>query len=101
MKEMPLLIMGMLLVLVSIPGLRGNSATVHRYNRRRVSPENAPRYGRLMGLGTLTIGASIVLASVLLMLFHLEALFFIILAGLAVGLGLILYAQVKYNRGVF
>ncbi len=101
MKYSPLLIMGLLLVLVSIPGLRGNTATVHRYHRRKVSPEDAPRYGRLMGLGTLAIGMSIVLTAVLLMLFHLEALFFIILAGLAVGLGFILYAQFKYNRGIF
>ncbi|RKJ41449.1 hypothetical protein D7X94_03940 [Acutalibacter sp. 1XD8-33] len=101
MKYLPLLTMGLLIALVSVPNLRGNPATVHRYNRRRVAPEDVPYYGKAMGLGTLIIGLSIVLTALLLMLFQVEALFCLILAGIAVGGGFILYAQFKYNKGIF
>ena len=88
MKYLPLLTMGLLIALFSVPNLRGNPATVHRYNRRRVAPEDVPYYGKAMGLGTLIIGLSIVLTA-------------LILAGIAVGGGFILYAQFKYNKGIF
>ena len=100
MKYLPLLTMGILIALASIPNLRGNPASVHRCNRRRVSPEDAPRYGKIMGLGTAIVGASIVLTAILLMIWDVEALFFLILAGCIFGVAVMIYAQIKYNKGL-
>lgn len=102
MKEyLPLLMMGVLLAAVSIPNLMGRVWTIRRYNRRRVSEEDIPAYSRTMGVGTLVIGASVVITAVCLMLFDVEALFYLIVAGLVVGLAIIFYAQFKYNGGLF
>lgn len=100
-EYLPLLMIGVLLIVVSVPNLRGRAWTVHRYNRRRVREENLPAYSRMMGIGTLAIGASVMIAAVCLMIFHVEALFFLIVAGLILGLGIIFYAQFKYNGGLF
>ena len=102
MREyLPLLMMGLLLVAVSVPNLLGRPWTIHRYNRRRVSEENIPAYGRAMGAGTLVIGAAIMITAVCQMILDVEALFFLIVAGLVIGVAIMLYAQFKYNGGLF
>lgn len=102
MKDyIPLLILGLLLAAVSVPNLMGHIGTIHRYNRSRVSEENAPVYGRIVGTGTMVMGASIVLAAIGMMIFRTDAFFFLIVGGFVVGLAIILYAQIKYNGGLF
>jgi len=101
MKYVFLLFLGIIIIIMSIVNLRGNISTIHWRNRRRVSEADAPKYGRAMGLGTLLIGASIVLTAVLQMIFDSEAVFYVTAAGIAAGTAVMLYAQFKYNRGVF
>lgn len=101
MEYITLLILGVLITLLGIPNLKGNISTVHWYNRRKVSETDAPKYGKAMGLGSIIIGISIVLTAILLMIFGYEFLYFIILAGIIIGLAFILYAQFKYNKGIF
>lgn len=101
MEYITLLILGVLITLLGIPNLKGNISTVHWYNRRKVSETDAPKYGKAMGLGSIIIGISIVLTAILLMIFGYEFLYFIILAGIIIGLAFILYAQFKYNNGIF
>lgn len=98
MREyLPLLILGLLLAAVSVPNLMGRAGALHRYDRSRVSEENAPVYGRIMGTGTLVMGASIAVAAIGMMIFRTDAFFFLIVGGFVVGLAIILYAQIKYN----
>ena len=54
-----------------------------------------------MGLGTLIMGTSIAATAILQMIFHLEAIFYLLAAGVAVGLAVMIYAQFKYNKGIF
>ena len=76
MEYLGLLVMGILLSTLGIVNIRGNISTIHAWNRKRVKEADIPRYGRAIGAGTLVIG-------------------------LGIGLALILYAQLKYNHGIF
>lgn len=101
MEYILLLLLGATLIVTGIVNIRGNISTVHRYHRRRVSQADAPRYGKAMGLGTLIMGASGVATAVLQMIFDREAIFYLLAAGVAVGLAVMVYAQFKYNQGIF
>ena len=73
--------------------MMGNISTIHSYNRKNVKEEDVPAYGKTVGLGTVIIGLSLILA------FIWEG--FKAEIGLILGLGFILYGQIKYNKGIF
>ena len=54
-----------------------------------------------MGLGTLIMGASMAATAILQMIFDLEAIFYLLATGVVIGLGIMVYAQFKYNKGIF
>ena len=98
--------LGLLLVVLGVWNLRGDVSSVHWYNRRKVAEGDRPAYGTWMGSGTVVMGGCLALAGVLDLTLgrweHAELVMAaVILAGIAVGLGLILYAQIRYNRGIF
>ena len=100
MGHFGLLILGALLCVLGVVNLRGNISTIHSYNRRKVREEDVPKYGRAMGTGTLIIGVSFMVSFVTT--FWSEAIMaFILVPALLVGLGFMLYAQFKYNGGLF
>ncbi len=100
MGHFGLLILGALLCVLGVVNLRGNISTIHSYNRRKVREEDVPKYGRAMGTGTLIIGVSFMVSFVTT--FWSEAIMaFILVPALLVGLGFMLYAQFKYNGGIF
>lgn len=101
MGYLSLLLLGGLLSVLGVINLRGNTSTIHWYNRAKVRPEDVPKYGRLMGAGTLTIGGSIVVTALLQLRFDTEGLMVLIALGCLAGLSIMLYAQLKYNRGIF
>lgn len=100
MDYLLLLLLGIVLIAVSVPNLKGNISTIHWYNRRKVSKADAPRYGKTMGLGTLIMGTSTVATALLQMIFDFEPIFYLLAAGAAIGLAIMLYAQFKYNKGI-
>ncbi len=100
MEYILLLVLGAALIVTGIINIKGNISTVHRHNRRRVSQADAPRYGRAMGLGTLIMGASMAATAVLQMIFDAEPIFYLLAAGVAAGLAVMVYAQFKYNKGI-
>lgn len=79
---------------------QGNISTIHSYNRRKVTKEDVPKYGRAVGTGTLVIGVSLVL-SYLITFWNEAAIDYIVLPATIVGLAFILYGQIKYNHGIF
>ena len=101
MEYIPLLLLGVALIVISVQNFKGNISTVKRYNRRKVSEADAPKYGKAMGLGTLIMGASIVLTAVLQMIFDREPIFYVLAAGVLLGLAVMICAQFKYNKGIF
>lgn len=101
MEYIPLLVIGLFVAVLGIPNIMGNISSIHWYNRRKVSEEDVPKYGKVMGIASLIIGISFAITAILLMIFDLELLYLLILPGTIVGLIMILYAQFKYNRGLF
>ena len=100
MDNIALLILGIFISIIGIVNMTGNISTIHSYNRRKVKEEDVPKYGRAVGTGTLIIGVSLIAAFVTTF-WSEEAMSFIVIPALVVGLGFILYAQFKYNKGIF
>lgn len=96
-----MILFGAILTIIGILNIRGNISSIHWYNRRKITEENQKPYGRLVGSGTVVIGLSLIITGILQMLSKQEYYFYIIPAGVLVGLVLILWAQFKYNKGLF
>ena len=100
MDHFMLLIFGLFISVVGIENMMGNIGTIHRYNRRKVKEEDIPKYGKAIGAGTLIMGVSFVTAFIAAF-WSDELAAYIILPAVVVGLALMLYAQFKYNKGIF
>ncbi len=92
---------GIICVLLGIFNMCGNIGSIHWYNRRKVTKENQKAYCMFVGLGTLIIGATTILAAVIQALGNIAAGGVAIGVGFLIGMAFILYAQFKYNRGLF
>ena len=99
--SLELLGIGTIISVLGVFNLRGNIGSIHWYNRRKVSKEDQLPYCRCVGLGTLLIGAAMIISGFLQALVSIEAGAVVILIGIIIGLVLILYAQFKYNSGIF
>lgn len=100
MDNLALLIFGLLLSVMGIGNMTGHIGTIHSYNRRKVREEDIPKYGKAMGAGTLIMGVALVIAFIAAF-WKEELVAFILLPAVVVGLVFILYAQFKYNKGIF
>lgn len=100
-----MMIIGILLVIIGIENVKGNIASVHWYNRRRITEETRPKYGKFVGIGTLIIAGGLIVSAVLNILIKMNVVVLIsgiiTLASVIIGLVFILYAQFKYNKGIF
>ncbi len=101
MERYTFLLVGILLLVMGFVNMTGNISSIHAYNRRKVKEEDIPKYGKTVGAGTAIVGAGAIVKFVLDILglpAHGEYAF---LAGLLIGLALLLYGQFKYNKGIF
>lgn len=101
-------IVGAILIALGIMNMKGNISSLHWYHRYRVTENDRKPFGKLVGLGTLTIGVAIILFGILFWIYEtvmveLVLIFGAILlaAGIVVGLALSFYAMFKYNKGIF
>ena len=100
MVNFMLLVLGIFISVLGIVNIKGNISTIHSYNRRKVSEEDIPKYGKAVGTGTLIIGISLVISY--FTTFWSESIMdFIIFPAIAIGFAFILYGQIKYNHGIF
>ncbi len=106
-RMMPILI-GILFVAIGVSNRKGNISLLHSYHRHRVLEEDKLPMGKLIGLGMIIIGVTVMLIGVLPLVLkgaseHTLALIESILTvvGFIPGLGLNLYAIIKYNKGLF
>lgn len=99
-KTVVILVLGVILLVLSVVNFRGDISTIHWYHRRKVTTENAPKYGRVMGIGTGIVGLCAIVTAALeaAMSRNLDA---VIICGCVAGIGVMLYAQIKYNHGLF
>ena len=107
MGEAVTFIIGIIICILAISNMRGNISSLHSYHRNRVKPEDVKPFGKLVGLGTLIIGISIIAFSVLMFIAlktEVEAYTLIgtgvMIAGLVVGMIISFYAMKKYNGGI-
>ena len=100
-----MLILGILLTIIGIETVKGNIASVHWYNRRCITEETRPKYGKFVCIGTLIIAGGLIFSAVLNMLVKMNIAVLIggaiTLITVIVGIVFILYAQFKYNKGIF
>ena len=109
MKELLLgIIVGVLICIVGVTNLKGNLSMLKRHHRHRVAEEDKPAMGKIVGTGTLIMGCSIILFGIFSFLsqklqisvFNIVATS-IIIVGFVVGIALIFYGIIKYNKGLF
>lgn len=94
-------IIGLIFIYLGIINYKGNILSIHWYNRRNVSKENEKSYGKLMGVGTGIIGIGLTITGILLLIFNLEEFYYILISSLIVGMIIMIYSQIKYNKGIF
>ena len=101
-------LIGALICVIGAVNMTGNISSLHSYHRSRVKEEDVKPFGRLVGLGTVICGASVILYSVLLLVAILTVADIyasvgagLLIAGLAVGMIISFYAMKKYNGGIF
>lgn len=100
--------LGVFVSVLGIINMTGNISTLHWYHRKRVTEENRKPFGKLVGLGTLIIGVSLILFSLLHFIFELTRLAPLVVAGAieliiggVIGIAISFYAMIKYNGGIF
>ena len=100
--------LGVLVCVIGAINMTGNISSLHRYHRHRVSEEDRIPFGRMIGLGTLSVGVSLIVFGVLnwiaggvnLLALPIVATV-VLIVGIVVGLGIAFYAMFKYNKGIF
>ena len=102
MESIVTLALGIICIVIGLSNCKGNISTLHSYHRNRVAEEDILPFGKLVGLGTIIIGISLIIASIITLTINSELIINIILTiGFVVGMGLNLYAIIKYNKGLF
>ena len=101
-------LVGVVCIILGISNMCGNISSLHSYHRHRVSEEDRMPFGKKVGLGTIVCGGAIMMFSILSVIsLYTEKQIFVLLGtlilivGLVFGLGLSLYAMIKYNKGIF
>ena len=98
-------ILGVLLIPLGVMNIKGNISSIHWYNRTRITEETRPKYGKFVGIGTLIIAGGLIFSAVLNMIVKMNIAVLIggaiTLITVIVGLAFMLYAQFKYNKGIF
>lgn len=101
-------VVGITCIVFGIANMRGNISSLHSYHRHRVSEEDRVPFGKMVGLGMIIIGISMLVFGGLSLATELtENNVFVLVGGVIlivsviVGLALSFYAMIKYNKGIF
>ena len=101
------IIVGIIVCFLAIRNMKGDISTLHSYHRNNVKEEDVKPFGKMVGIGTLLCGISIIIFSILqgVTLLTENDLFtivgtFIMFIGLAVGIAITFYAMKKYNGSI-
>ncbi len=100
-ENISMIVLGLLIVLLGITNLKGNISSIHWYNRTRITEETKPKYAKLMGISALIMGIALTLTGILLFFVESQLVHFIGVLGCIAGVIIMLYAQFKYNKGIF
>lgn len=102
------ILLGIIISLLGISNMKGNISSIHWYHRKRVTEETKKPFGKLVGLGTLIIGISLIIFGCFTYLGEEMQNEFITVVGSVImvtaiitGLVMSFYAMIKYNKGIF
>ena len=95
------IIIGLVLVIIGIFNMKGNLSLLHSYHRKRVKKEDIITFGKKVGIGSIIIGITIIIAGVFTILNYTNISNAILVIGLVWGFIFIFYAMFKYNNGIF
>lgn len=101
MEYIFLLIYGICITILGILNFKGIILTIHWYNRLKITKENAKGYGKIMGIRISLIGICMAITAILQMLFNNEYIWYFTVIGIVIGLIVMIYAQLIYNKGIF
>mgnify|MGYP003299812264 CR=1 FL=1 len=101
-------LVGCVCIILGISNMQGNISSLHEYHRHRVSDDDVIPFGKLVGLGTIIIGASVIIFSISMLISHFTSLNYLLIIGtavmfigIAIGIAVSFYAMKKYNNGIF
>lgn len=102
------LLVGVVCIVLGISNMRGNISSLHSYHRHRVSEEDRVPFGKKVGLGTIIIGAGIIVFSGLsaATLYTKKDVFILVgsaimIVAIVIGIVISFRAMIKYNKGIF
>ena len=58
------ILIGIILITIGISNMKGNIALLHSYHRKRVKKEDELPFGKKVGIGSIIIGITIIVAGV-------------------------------------
>ena len=91
---------GLVIIVVGVLNAKGHISLLHSYHRKRVKEEDVLPFGKTIGFGTIIVGCTVIVAGI-------SELFFsgitniILVFGFVPGFIVIVYALLKYNKGIF
>lgn len=101
-------LIGILCIVIGISNRKGNISLLHSYHRKRVLDKDKIPMGKMVGLGTIIIGSSIIINSIFSYIsFYTKNEFFYSIGSILLGIGLTvgifisISAIIKYNKGLF
>ncbi len=102
------IIVGIVCIVIGIMNIKGNVSMLHSYHTKNVKEEDKKPFGKMVGIGMLIIGGTIIVSGILFGLtIKLENNIYMIIGniimiiGLIVGMFISFYALKKYNKGIF
>ena len=95
------IIIGLVLVAIGIFNMKGNISLLHSYHRKRIKEEDIKPFGKKVGIGTIIIGITIILAGLFAFLNYATISNGMLIIGIGTGCIIIFYALFKYNKGIF
>ena len=93
-------VIGLFIIVVGVLNTKGHISLLHSYHRKRVKEEDVLPFGKKIGLGTIIVGCTVIIAGI-------SELFFsgitniILVVGFVPGFSVMVYALLKYNKGIF
>ena len=101
-------VLGAVIIAFGIMNIHGNISMLHRYHRKRVTEEDRIPFGKTVGIGTIIAGASLLLRTCFSLAAdtmnspQLESAGTIVFTVVfVIGLAIMVFAMIKYNKGVF
>ena len=98
------IVIGLVLIFIGFSNRKGNLKLLHSYHVKNVKKEDEIPFGKLIGLGSIIVGVTIIVVSIFDFLTRKEFSLIsniLLFLGFIPGVGIILYALFKYNKGIF